>query len=408
MTKQNNVSLKLVIILSLIISLSITASALNYTANPTDDTYVQVATQTGEGENTNFNGQNLTIGSYFTNTFSRAYLMFNISELNVEGYATIIEKAEFSIYIKGDFFRGGYEPDVYANLSVYEVYLSLNETNLTWNNQFCGGSFTNSTNCNLTKIDYIPYPRDVSFPHNPTYPNWSYWNVTKLIQRKTKSDTTTLAVWLENDTTITTVCGEGDNSGCRVFAYDSENSESLAPYLNITYSLTPLFSQELISPVNNTQTNSLINYTANFSCYHGCLNATLYFLNDTSVIHSVFTNLTGISEITLGNEVNLSDYATEGSYTWFYDIYDIEGNNEITENRTIIVYIPIEEQSVEDTVIYQQMSSAGAGLGIFTNNIAIPIMNFLLIEFLVVLIVVIVCIALVHSLKHYIVHLSQS
>jgi hypothetical protein len=382
-------------------------SASNLITNPTDDTFVQIAVLSGDGQNTNFNGQNLTIGSYYTNTFSRAYLMFNISELNVAGYVTSVQNAEFSVYIYRDFYRSGYEPDVNVNLSVYEVYNTLNEDNPTWNNQFCDHHFTNNTNCNLTKIDYIFYPRTIAFPHTASFPNWSYWDITKLIQRKIGSDTTTLAIWLENDTTLLTVCGTGDGSGCRVFAYDTENSETLAPKLNITYTLTPLFFNELISPITNTQTNSLINYTANLSCYNDCQNATLYFANSTSIIYSVFTDLTGINQINLGNEIDLSDYAIDGSYAWYYEVFDTLSNSALTNNHTIIVNTT-EQINVEDTEIYQQMASAGAGLGIFTNNIAIPLMNFLLIEFLVILIIVIVCISLAHSLKHYIVHLSES
>jgi len=385
------------------------ASGLNLVINPTDDTYVYVETPTGTGQNVNYNGQNLSIGSYYTNAFSRAYLMFNISQLNVEGYATSVQNAEFSIYIKGDFYQGGYEPDVVANLSVYEVYPPLNESNLTWNNQFCGGSFTNSANCNLTKMDYIPYPRGVSYPHTPTFPNWSYWDVTTLIQRKVESNKVTLAIWLENDTTELTMCGTGDGSGCRVYAYDTENSITKAPTLNITYTLTPYFETSLIFPEDNTQTKSnLINYTANLSCFYGCENSTLYFENSTgSIVYNIFTDLTGISQILLGNEANLSSNLENGNYIWYYDVYDTVGNLEITENRTIIVNVTQERIPPEETEIYQQMAGAGAGLGLFANNIAIPLMNFLLVEFLIILIVVIVIIAIAHSLRLYATHLSQ-
>lgn len=402
----------MLVIFSLLTILSLNvniASALTYISQPTDDTYVQVATPSGNGQNTNFNGQNLSIGSYYTNTFSRAYLKFSISELNVNGYATLVQNAEFSIYIKADYFRGGYEPNVYANLSVYEVYLPLNESNLTWNNQFCDHHFTNSTNCNLTKIDYVPYPRLVAYPHTPSFPNWSSWDITPLIQRKIGSDTTTLAIWLENDTTLLTMCGTGDGSGCRVYAYDTENSVTYAPYINVTYLLVPLFSKDLISPITNTPTKSdILNYSANLSCYYGCANATLYLENATgSIVHSVFADLTGISQIILGNEVNLTAYATDGNYIWYYDLYDIEGNLGLTDNRTIIVNTTQEGIKVEDTEVYQQMASAGAGLGIFTNSIAIPLMNFLLIEFLVIIIVVIVAIALAHAIKHYVVQITS-
>jgi hypothetical protein len=92
-------------------------------------------------------------------------------------------------------------------------------------------------------------------------------------------------------------------------------------------------------PINNTKTNSILNYSADISCSSSCANATLYFKNSTDTIHSVFTDLTGITDIQLGNEVNLSNYGSDGTYQWYYELTDSSNTIINSEERNILIDI---------------------------------------------------------------------
>lgn len=131
-----------------------------------------------------------------------------------------------------------------------------------------------------------------------------------------------------------------------VFNKSLNNTEVLDLNNSIFYNLTAVGEEVLTleaissSPANNTETNgNVINYTADISCSEGCANATLYFKNSTDTIHSVFTDLTSLSSISLGNEVNLSSYGSDGYYYWYYDVFDILANTNTSEERDIIVDI---------------------------------------------------------------------
>ena len=107
--------------------------------------------------------------------------------------------------------------------------------------------------------------------------------------------------------------------------------------LTFGYEDIAIINAVLLLPINDTKTNQVLNYTANISCSAGCLNATLYFRNSTGVIHSVFTDLTGINNIELGNQVNLSAYGLNGIYTWDYELTDTLNNIATSEERTILI-----------------------------------------------------------------------
>lgn len=173
------------------------------------------------------------------------------------------------------------------------------------------------------------------------------------------------------------------------------NSNSLAcndTQVNMTKSQTitfyyfpPEVQATSISPINDTDVSSLIvNYTANISCSMGCRNSTLYFKNSTGTIYSVFTDLTGINQTLLGTEVNLSSYASNGNYVWYYDIYDTTPITNLSEERTIIINITFPAVPVQDNLIkgsgdiYDFSKSSGAGLGLFLGYMALALPLFLI------------------------------
>lgn len=127
----------------------------------------------------------------------------------------------------------------------------------------------------------------------------------------------------------------------------------------------------LFPPNQTTTSGDIINYTANISCSEGCSNATLYFKNSTDTIHSVFTDLTGISDIELGNEVNLSVYNGDGTFVWYYDLRDTANNGNMTEEREITIHIfsPIITWNNPSTDIYSSAT---------TYDLNISLLNFLL------------------------------
>lgn len=204
------------------------ASADLFSDLPSDDVKVENL----EVADVNQNSNNLSIGSRFTDRFDRSYLKFDISPINQEGYTTSVQEAKIYLYFFGNDY-GGYENLDEVNISVYEVYSdNLNESTITWNNQICGTNFNNSEFCNLTKIDYINFPV-------PFASGWYSWDVTETLSKNIGNQTATFIFRVEDDT-IPSICGALGSHRCAVFIYDKENSETNYPYINITYTLTPI------------------------------------------------------------------------------------------------------------------------------------------------------------------------
>ena len=117
------------------------------------------------------------------------------------------------------------------------------------------------------------------------------------------------------------------------------SSDMIYPaYSNFFYDMEHILNASLISPANNSQTNgNVINYTANITCEGGCKNATLYFKNSSTTIYSIFSNITGTNQILLGNSIDLSIYGSDGNYLWYYDVYDVLGNMNVSDEKRIII-----------------------------------------------------------------------
>ena len=93
------------------------------------------------------------------------YIMFNISAVPA---SQTIENAQACFYLYND--QGT------QTIGAYHVYNwnGQNETTITWNNQPCGTSFDNSTNCNLTAEDTLA-------PDGAQDGTWQCWNVTQMV-----------------------------------------------------------------------------------------------------------------------------------------------------------------------------------------------------------------------------------
>jgi hypothetical protein len=90
-----------------------------------------------------------------------------------------------------------------------------------------------------------------------------------------------------------------------------------------------------ILPVNNTYTNSSMNFTLNATDNYGLANATLNLVNNAGQIVNQTTYFFGQDTLqaVVGVVVNLVD----GVYTWFWNIFDLTGNIfTVAENRTAV------------------------------------------------------------------------
>ncbi len=90
----------------------------------------------------------------------------------------------------------------------------------------------------------------------------------------------------------------------------------------------------LVSPENNTYLNSsLQNFTLNASDNYGLSNMTLFVYNETNLINETTQDISGTDIIT-GIVYN---FLYDGIFKWFYNIFDLSGNNFQTQNNTIII-----------------------------------------------------------------------
>jgi len=88
----------------------------------------------------------------------------------------------------------------------------------------------------------------------------------------------------------------------------------------------------LLTPVDNFYNNTHQNFTVNLTDNIGLKNATLNIYNSTELVNqTAFTSISGSLQSTIGVVVVLID----GSYDWFYKVFDLTGNSYSTENNTV-------------------------------------------------------------------------
>lgn len=94
---------------------------------------------------------------------------------------------------------------------------------------------------------------------------------------------------------------------------------------SITY--TPDISIVLNTPENNSHIHlaDFVNFTANISSINTIDNATFYLWNATDLVLSQFTTIGSVSEISIGTNVNITQYP-DGTYYWQYNTTDNESN----------------------------------------------------------------------------------
>jgi hypothetical protein len=91
----------------------------------------------------------------------------------------------------------------------------------------------------------------------------------------------------------------------------------------------------LLTPGNETLTsNTSLNLTANVSDDFGLLNATLFIYNELgALVNSTTVSVSG-TEALVGIVYN---FLSDGIFTWYYQIFDIGGNEFTTGNNTVII-----------------------------------------------------------------------
>ena len=106
-------------------------------------------------------------------------------------------------------------------------------------------------------------------------------------------------------------------------------------YYNITIIDTTPPNATLLTPANNSIYNTDQNFSVNLTDTHGLDNATLhiYNLTDDLVNQTLITSIYGSLQSTIGVVVVLTD----GIYHWFYNVFDIVGNQFITGNYTVTI-----------------------------------------------------------------------
>jgi len=116
---------------------------------------------------------------------------------------------------------------------------------------------------------------------------------------------------------------------------------NLFNYTTANSSITlPCQTMNITNPLNNSYPSTYSNnYTINTTNnIFGIKNITLTILNATNnIVHRSTTSFIGvIADTVLGKVVSLAD----GLYKWFYSLFDVQGNNFITQNNTLTIAIP--------------------------------------------------------------------
>ncbi len=226
-------------------------------------------------------------------------------------------------------------------------------TGTSVNNTFINCSYrTTGTNENIAagswlrrKWYYRAYANNsVGNPVNNV--NVSAYNISGILQF---AELTNTSGW----TNITTITDYVNTGGTRNYYNNYTISTDTLPYsigeqnfsrnitdnlisdiLILTYDLTSP-NATLLTPTNNSYKNTDQNFSVNLTDNIGLKNATLHIFNstDNEVNTTVFTSISGTLESAIGVVVTLVD----GVYKWFYEVFDLAGNQFIIQNNTVII-----------------------------------------------------------------------
>jgi len=178
----------------------------------------------------------------------------------------------------------------------------------------------------------LTFPTNITYNVNVTDLNYTYYDVSPD------------SCWYSLDNGVTNsspqTCGlnwtglssnQGTNTW-KVYINNSFNMENSSSVTFFRDDIIPVIN--LITPTNNTHTNTIENFTAQITDVGGIVNATLYIYNSSnSLVSEQFNAFAGNPTSTeLGLEYNLS---YEDTFIWYYTATDIY-NQSISENFTII------------------------------------------------------------------------
>jgi hypothetical protein len=222
-----------------------------------------------------------------------SYLTFNLSAVPS---GQIIDSSKLCLYLFND--------QASQTISAYHVYSDWNEgsldnevcgdncevtQNITWDNQLCGISFDNFTNCNLTA--------ESSLSNDGAQDGtWQCWNVSNMVNYEYNSNNNSVSIALHTE----------DNGNADIF-YSKEytTDSSLIPYLNITYhtaNTAPILSLAL--PQEGASYGYNESLALNFSVSDADSN-----------LDSCWYNLNDGANLTLASCANTTFDVAEGSHT---------------------------------------------------------------------------------------------
>jgi len=144
----------------------------------------------------------------------RTYVMFDISTVPA---SQIIDNAELCL----NMFRNGLTGSTSAYHITDNTLDGQNETTVTWNNQVCGTGFDDSGDCNLTVAD----------TQTCDDTGWWCWTLTNGVTIEYTETDNNVSVALKSD-------DESNNYAADQYYSSEWGTESVRPYLNITYSTT--------------------------------------------------------------------------------------------------------------------------------------------------------------------------
>jgi len=138
---------------------------------------------------------------------------------------------------------------------------------------------------------------------------------------------------IQFDSALESIIAQEGKNTITLSINDSAGNGNSTTTLFYVDSLIP--NATLISPVNDTTSSNLsYNFTANFTDSGGLDNVTLYIYNSSGLYNQTTTVIVGgVAQKLLGTIVTV----VEEVYTWFYKVFDIQGNVGYSENFTLNV-----------------------------------------------------------------------
>lgn len=211
--------------------------------------------------------------------------------------------------------------------------------NTLWSCQACD----NESNCGFASENrtllYNPTPPSV----NITFPEPFNYTFAPTTLNYTYEGSPT-SCWYSTDggvTNISTTCGIvvtglTASQGWNTWAISIEDAQLRKADSSVNFyvdSIAPTITP--INPANNTFTNNTTqNFTAEINDTGiGLANATLNIYNQTGLYNQTTIDLGGVATSIVGIPVLLVD----GFYNWFFNVFDILGNQAVTENNTLTI-----------------------------------------------------------------------